>query len=64
LHEIALALSDVADPLHHPARGRSIVIDLVSAIVVRRSLAVFIRSAAVSDRAADVVVAPAGKPAR
>src|SRR5215831_11985037 len=56
LHEVALALSGIADPLHHSARVGPVVVDLVSAIVVRQSLAVLVRSAVTSDIAIDVVV--------
>jgi hypothetical protein len=42
LHETALARSGIADPLHDSARGGSVVVDPVSAIVRRRSVAIFI----------------------
>jgi hypothetical protein len=64
VREIALAWSGIADPLHDSARVRSCVVDLASAIVVHRSLAVSIRSLVMSDSAIDVVVDPATIPAR
>jgi len=50
--------------LHDSARVRSVAVDLVSAIVVRRPLAVFVRSFVVSDRAIEDVVELPGIPAR
>jgi hypothetical protein len=78
LHETALAPSGIADPLHHPARVRSVAVDLVSPLILRRSvaigpcqrssfsgsLAVFVLSAVVIDTAIAVIVEPAGSPAR
>jgi len=42
LHDTALERSETADRLHHSARAWSVAVDLVSAIVDRRSLAIFV----------------------